>query len=216
MIPLLIWRATFLAYSSVAQLTFLLVSPLITPTECIMLNRSSPLRVEINPWTLDSTLHEVMQLRGAYVAAWGTIETRLTELAIRASKHEKYSSIRASFPSRRPDRLKFLEAVCTAEGPLKPFVGLIAAAVQRFRAGLELRDMLAHARMQVLSGPGDGATITLKGYTAAGDSIASRNGLHSLRDLRETTYRATRLSRCVDCLYGRIGQLLPELSDNEV
>ncbi len=46
-----------------------------------MLNRASPLRVEINPWTLDHTLTEAMQLQGAYVAA---METILTELATRA------------------------------------------------------------------------------------------------------------------------------------
>ncbi len=56
-----------------------------------MLNRSSPLRVKVNPWTLDHTSTEVMQLRGAYVAAMGTVETILTELAIRASKQHDYA-----------------------------------------------------------------------------------------------------------------------------
>lgn len=176
-----------------------------------MLNRSSPLRVEMNPWTLDHTLTEVMQLRGAYIAAMGTMETILSELAIRASKHVAYAGLRGRFPSRRPDRLKYLRAVCETPGPLTPHRGLVFGIMRRFEDGLALRDILAHGRMQVLTGPGDDASIKLEDYSAAGEFIQFRRDQYTLKTLRVRVYRATRLSRCVDSLYGRLGELLPQI-----
>jgi hypothetical protein len=176
-----------------------------------MLNRTSPLRVEINPWALDHTLTEVMQLRGAFVAAMGTIETILTELAIRASKHGAYVGIRGSFPTRRPDRLRFLENVCDTEGPLTQYRSLILGIIRRFSGGLALRDILAHGRMQVLTGPGDDASIKLEDYSAAGEFIKFRTEQHTLKSLRKRVYRTARLSRCVDSLYVRLGDLLPPI-----
>ena len=175
------------------------------------MHRTSPLRVEINPWALDHTINEVMQLRGAYIAALGTIETVLTELAIRASKHDAYVSVRAKFPSRRPDRLKYLEDVCEIDGPLTPYRGLIAGLIKRFRAGLSVRDILAHGRMQIMSGPGDDASIKLEDYSAAGELISFRRDQWTLKNFRTRTYRATRLSRSVVTLYARLGDRLPRV-----
>lgn len=177
-----------------------------------MLNRSSPLRVEVNPWTLDHTLTEVMQLRGAYVAAMGTVETILTELAIRASKHQAYAGIRGRFPSRRPERLKYLATVCDTVGPLTPHRGLILAVMRRFEDGLALRDIMAHGRMQVLTGPGDDASIKLEDYSAAGEFIQFRRDQYMLKTLRVRVYRTTRLSRSVDSLYFQLGDLLPPVT----
>ncbi|NTS66347.1 hypothetical protein HRV97_14405 [Sphingomonas sp. HHU CXW] len=177
-----------------------------------MLNRTSPLRVEINPWTLDHTLTEVMQLRGAYVAAMGTVETILTELAIRASKHQAYAGIRARFPSRRPDRLKYLTSVCNSVGPLTPYRGLVLGIIHRFENGLVLRDIEAHGRMQVITGPGDDASIKLEDYSAAGEFIQFRQDQYTLKTMRLRVYRATRLSRSVDMLYGRLDELLPAIT----
>lgn len=176
-----------------------------------MQHRTSPLRVEINPWTLDHTLTEVMQLRGAYVAAMATVETILTELAIRASKHEAYVALRGRFPSRRPDRLRYLGAVCETTGPLTPHRSLVLGVIRRFEDGLSLRDILAHGRMQVLTGPGDDASIKLEDYSASGEFIQFRRDQYTLKTLRRRVYRATRLSRCVDSLYGRLGELLPPI-----
>lgn len=176
-----------------------------------MFPRTSPLRVEINPWATDATIEEVMQLRGAYISALGTIETILTELAIRASKHEAYVSVRTKFPSRRPDRLKYLEALREIEGPLTPYRGLIAGTIKRFRAGLGARDILAHGRMQVMSGPGDDASIKLEDYSAAGAYVSFRRDQWTLKNFRIRTYRATRLSRCVVMLYARLGDRLPRI-----
>lgn len=174
--------------------------------------RTSPLRVEINPWTLDVALEEVMRLRGAYVAAMGTIETILTELAIRASKAEEYDLVRAKFPSRRPDRLKYLQAVCDMDGPLTPYRSIIISVVARFEAGLSLRDMLAHGRMKITSFSSELVTIDMQDYSAAGEFIKLRRDNFKLTWLRSRTYRMTRLSRCVDLLYSRLGDRLPAVA----
>lgn len=176
-----------------------------------MRDRISPLRVEINPWTPDQTLMEVMQLRGAFVAAMGTIETILTELAIRASKHEAYFGIRDRFPSRRSERLKYLEKICEAEGPLTRHRTLILAIVRRFSDGLPLRDILAHGRMRVLTGPSDDASIKLEDYSASGVFIQFRRDHYTLKSFRVRVYRITRLSRCVGSLYSRLGDVLPSI-----
>ncbi len=176
-----------------------------------MLNRTSPLRTEVNPWTLDHSLTEIMQLRGTFVAAMGTIETILTELAIRASKHEAYAGIRGRFPSRRPDRLKYLRLVSDLRGPLTPHRTLLIGIISRFSDNLALRDILAHGRMQILTGPGDDASIKLEDYSAVGELIQFRRDQYTLNTLRPRVYRVARLSRCVDSLYSRLGVLLPPL-----
>lgn len=172
----------------------------------------SPLRVEVNPWTLDSTLLEVMQLRGAYVAAIGTVETILTELAIRASKDPAYTTVRSNFPSRRPDRIKFLKRVTELPGPLSRYRLLILSIVRRFEEGLSMRDVFAHGRMQILSGPGENATIKLQDYSAQGGQVAFREDVYYLDSLRRRVHASTRLSRAVDRLYFKIGDLLPHIS----
>jgi hypothetical protein len=44
---------------------------------------------------------------------------------------------------------------CEREGPLTPWRTLLKAVLARFNASLGDRDLFAHDRMQVLSGPGD-------------------------------------------------------------
>ena len=75
-----------------------------------------------------------------------------------------------------------------------------------------LRDIMAHGRMQVLTGPGDDASIKLEDYSAAGEFIQHRQDQYTLKMLRVYVYRATRLSRSVDMLYGRLEELLPAIT----
>lgn len=166
-----------------------------------MNGRNSPLRVELNPWTLDHTLHDVMQLRGAFVAALGTIETILTEAAIRISKMECYTQIRPAFPTRRPDRIRYLQAICNSAGPLHRYRPLVTAVIVRFEWALEMRDMLAHGRMQVLSGPGSSATISFQDYYGQGGVIILREKVYILEELRAHVHSLTRTSRAVNWLY---------------
>lgn len=174
--------------------------------------RTSPLRVEINPWTLDSDLEEALLLRGAYIAAIATVETNLTELVIRASKHPAYDGIRARFPSRRLDRIKYLQDICKREGPLTPWRTLLNAVLNRFNASLADRDLFAHGRMQVLSGAGGTTVIQLGDFYATGDVIEYRYELlMPLADLRHKAYRAARFSRVASLLYLKLGDNLPPI-----
>ena len=75
-----------------------------------------------------------------------------------------------------------------------------------------MRDIFAHGRMQVLSGPGATATIKLQDYSAQGEHVAFREDIYYLESLRRRVHAATRLSRAVDRLYFRLGDLLPHIS----
>lgn len=175
--------------------------------------RTSPLRVEINPWTLDGDLEEALLLRGAYIAAMGTIETNLTELAIRASKHPAYYGIRDRFPSRRPERIKYLQDVCERDGPLTQWRTLLKAVLARFNASLGDRDLFAHGRMQVLSGPGGTTVVQFGDFYAQGGVIEYRyEPMVPLSDLRRKAHKAARFSRATSLLYLQLGDTLPPAS----
>jgi hypothetical protein len=174
--------------------------------------RESPYRVERNPWTTDVELLRVLQARGGYVAAMGHIETTLTELAIRASKHPAYGSIRQTFPTRRPDRLKFLQEVCERDGPLRPYRTLLRSIITRFEHGFEIRDYLSHGRMRILSGPGDDASLKFEDYYANGAALAFRMHQTTCRRLEADAHRMAGFSRAVDRLYARLGPRLPAVT----
>ena len=180
-----------------------------------MINRTSPLRVDINPWALDDNVNDVMALRGTFVAALGAIETTLTELAIRASKHESYIQIREKFPSRRPDRLKYLRKIIEIDGPLSPYSKLIEAILARYEQQLELRDFLAHGRMQILSHNGGEAMIKLEDYKADGQFVMYRTKPIILSELRHKSHKAALFSRCVGMLYGQTSDILPVLDRSQ-
>lgn len=177
-----------------------------------MEGRCSPLRVEFNPWTLDHHLEEALLLRGAFIASMGMIETNLTELAIRASKHAAYTGIRATFPTRRPARIDYLDTVCRHKGPLSQCASLILGILSRFRANLDDRDLFAHGRMQVLSGAQDTTIVRLGDFYAEGGTIVYREShMITLPELRRKTERVARLSRTASDLYLRLGDALPAL-----
>lgn len=163
--------------------------------------RKSPLRLEVNPWTSDDDLHVALQLRGAFIGAMGTIETILAEIVIRSSKVPEYSALRARFPSRRTDMTKYLRSLCTAEGPLEPWSPLLRQVLERQEAHTELRDILAHARMQILTGPGKHSSIKLEDYYPHDEHrIAFRMRNLSRKDLEGYARRITNQPRCGSAL----------------
>ena len=177
--------------------------------------RASPLRLEVNPWTLDHSLHEALLLREAYIAALGTVETILTELAIRASWLPSYSTARLAFPKRRGDRIGYLRKIAILPGPLLPYASILLSIIDRYEAENQRRDMLAHGRMQVLTMHGGGARIKLRGFSAMGKEIAMREDVFWIDDFRHAVHKRTRMSRAVDRLYDRLDVHLPEFINIE-
>lgn len=171
--------------------------------------RTSPYRVEVNPWVSDDELHQVFLLRGVIISALAYCETRLTELAIRASKHPAYVGAREKFPSGRDKRMSFLGKIVTLPGPLLPLRMRLTALLREFQATFELRDIMAHGGMQVLSG--DDPRINTWDYVAGTPAIDQRTRTWSTSSLDRLARRAARLSRATNGVYNRACRNLPEL-----
>jgi hypothetical protein len=173
--------------------------------------RSSPYRLEINPWALDDELMRVHLARGAFLAGVAELEIGLTEIAIRLSRLSEYQSLRGSFPSRRKDRMRFLRAACNLSGSLSRFAPALEKIIIRYENFWDYRDLLAHARMRVLSLPDGDATIELSDYYAQADQIAHRIERASLHGLEKKARRVCRAARAFNYLYSLVDNELPSL-----
>jgi hypothetical protein len=174
--------------------------------------RTSPYRVEINPWVSDDDLHRAFMLRGVIISGLAYGETRLTELAIRASKHSAYIGARKHFPSKRAPRLTYLRNIAVLPGPLFQFRLRLKILIDQFESSFELRDIMAHGRMQVLSG--EGPRLNLWDYAPEGLAISQRTQVIVAKDLDRHALRAARLSRAIDATYHKACRDLPELDQD--
>jgi hypothetical protein len=171
--------------------------------------RRSAYEVEVNPWARRGEVEAALFFRGTIVSAFGYIETRIAELAIRTSRLEQYAEIRPNFPFSLEKRISYLRKVFERP-PLSQFQGLAALALNRFEGAGELRHQVAHARMQVLSGSG----ATFEDFPKADrEGIALRRGRYTMEDLEQAAWRAARLSRLCQHLMVRLDQaeILPAL-----
>lgn len=165
--------------------------------------------IEVNPWTPQELAEKALQHRGAIVAAWGNIETWLSEVALRASHVEAYHGLRDQFPYKIETRISFLEKVLEQPGPLAKFAPLGRPLLSRVRQSAKLRNQMAHARMRVLPQWG----VTFEELVGQGDQVSFRQRRYSLADLEALARRATRLSRIVQRAASKVEaeRLLPSL-----
>ena len=169
--------------------------------------------LEVNPWQTKSSIEATLLYRGAIVAAWANVETSLIEVAIRASKHGAYSDHRGAYPSKLKTRIRYLREILVLPGPLQPFRTLGEAILNRYAAGAELRNMMAHARMTVL--PTWGATFY--GFQAASErEIIYQTRRMTEPQLEALAKRTTRFSRAVRMLIAQLDtkELLPALGES--
>ena len=106
--------------------------------------------LEINPWVPDLYLKNAVLFRGAVVSAWGYIETKLIELAIRSSRMPEYSAIRATYPYKLDNRFGYMRRVLASEGPFSKYRSIGKKFLDRFEASADLRHLMAHGDMQAL------------------------------------------------------------------
>lgn len=185
-------------------------------TECNMSvgpHQLSQFHIELNPWCTDADLERSLLLRGAYLSAAGYVETLLTEWVIRASRLPEYRDIRGHFPSRRKDRLIYIQDVVSRPGSLEKISNAMSVIVGKFEEVLDLRDILAHASMSVISmrGVAGGASLTFVDYFAESKSIQRRAYAMSLDDLETRATDATETSRKAYSLNSEIDGLLPAI-----
>lgn len=150
--------------------------------------------LDVSPWQTKSSLEAAFLHRGVVVGAWAAVETNLIELSIRASRLDCYVKLRSKYPTRLKDRIRFLRLVADDEGPLKPWASLLHKVLDRYERSSEIRNIMAHAHMEVL--PDWGATFS--GYQAKGETEIMHYRQRLLPDeLRLAAAKAARFSRAV-------------------
>jgi hypothetical protein len=170
----------------------------------------SPYALEYNPWTSKPEIEDAMFYRGVIVSAFAQIETRLGELAIRASLLPQYLEIGERFPFTAEKRVAFLRKAFALD-PLAPYGEIAIGFLDRFRDIAGLRHMMAHGRMQVLGGQ-----ITFHDFPQSdGTAISTRRQPFVFAGLEVLAWRSAKLARIGHRLSGRLDGLniLPALED---
>jgi len=173
--------------------------------------RRSAYEVEINPWSRRGDVEAALLFRGAIVSAYGYIETVLGDISLRASRLPRYAALRETFTHTAEQRVAFLRRAF-ALPPLASHQRWAAMFLDRFEAHSHLRNLAAHARMQVLPNWG----VTFHDLRREGPSSVSRRSQRmTLPELELAAWRAARLARLAQRLIGRLDDtaVLPAISE---
>ena len=163
----------------------------------------SAYEVERNPWARRGDIEAALLFRGTIVSAYGYIESRLGELAIRCSRIPIYAAKRSSFPYSIDRRISFLRAAFHT-GPLAPHQRFAEMFFDRVERTGALRHRVAHARMQVL--PDWGITFHDIPRADAG-AVMLRSHRMTMQELERSAWQAARLSRLCQHLLDRLDEL---------
>ncbi|OJU58969.1 MAG: hypothetical protein BGO08_04590 [Altererythrobacter sp. 66-12] len=162
--------------------------------------RRSAYEVEINPWSRRGDVEAALFFRGAIVSAYGYIETILGEICIKASRLPQYAVLRESFPHSADQRVSFLRRAFALD-PLREYQPWATLFLDQFETHGELRNLAAHAYMQVLPNWG----VTFRDLRRDGPAmINSRSQRMTIPELEVAAWRATRLSRLCQHLVNRL------------
>lgn len=171
----------------------------------------SPYALEYNPWSSQAEVEDAVFYRGVIVSAFAQIETKLGELAIRASLIPQYHALSERFPFSAGKRVAFLRRIFEKE-PLSLHQSTALNFLDRFEDISALRHMMAHGRMQVL-----GAQITFHDIPQSdGTAITMRRQLFVFAGLELLAWRSAKLARVSHRLFHRLDGLniLPPLKDS--
>lgn len=164
--------------------------------------RRSAYEVEVNPWSRRGDVEAALLFRGSIVSAYGYIETVLGDICIKASRLPQYDALRGSFPHSAEQRVSFLRRAFALE-PLLEYQPWAKLFLDRFEAHSELRNLAAHARMQVLPDWG----VTFQDLRREGpEQVNARRQRMTVPELEVAAWRASRLSRLCQRLVGRLNR----------
>lgn len=161
------------------------------------------LALEVNPWQTKASVDAALLYRGAIVAGWASVETTIIELAIRASGHEAYVGHRKAYPTKLKTRVAYLRDILSLPGPLDRYADDIGRIVDHYVESADLRNMLAHAFMEVY--PQWGATFS--GFRPKDEATITQFRKRLTEEqLEALAVEATQYSRDARSLLGRINQ----------
>ena len=173
------------------------------------LSADDPLRyaVEVSPWTPVEDLRTATLWRGVIVGAWGSVETALKEIALRASRCESFAPLDARIPNSRGDLIEYLRLVLTDPGPLSAVASELKILVDGYEASAEHRNLLAHAHMSVLPNwPVIFKTFQAKRDKLNGDHFSYSEIKLTIEQLDGIALLATQLSRAAQILRDHIDE----------
>lgn len=165
--------------------------------------------VEVNPWARRGEIEAALLFRGSIVSAFGYIDTRLSELAIRTSVMPEYLGMREKLPFTFQRRINYLREIFDT-APLERYQPYARQFLYRLEQNYELRNLVAHARMQVL--PDWGVTF-VHFVRGDGNQLLEVNKRVLVSELERAAWRLCRLSRLTQFLLERIesDQILPPI-----
>lgn len=167
--------------------------------------------VEVNPWARQGEIEAALFFRGSIVSAFGYIDTRLSELAVRTSVMPEYLDMREKLPFTFQRRIKYLRDIFETI-PLDKYQPYARQFFDRLERNYELRNLVAHARMQVLP---DWGVIFVHIERGVGNQLIQKTRRVPLDELERMAWRLCRLSRLAQLLLERVEQegILPSIND---
>lgn len=164
---------------------------------------------EKNLWAGEAEVERSVLYRGAIVSGFGQIETRIAELALRASCHPAYSDLREKPPHGATKTARYLKEVFAACGPLQRHQSVATLFLDRFLELTEVRTMMAHGSMSIV--PRWGITFEYVNRVSGG-RIEKHSRRFSDEQLGSVAVHVNRLSRLGQGLYwrGNLNVVLPE------
>lgn len=165
--------------------------------------------VEVNPWVPRGDVEAAIFFRGVIVSAFGQIETDLAFICLRCSRIGTYANLRGEFPHSLDKKLSFLKSAFS-DGPLKKHRETALSFLGRVENLKQLRNLAAHARMQVMPEWG----VTFHHYPEQWKGgVTSATERLTLEKLEQCAHRCARLSRLLQSLIERLNRtgILPEV-----
>lgn len=102
-----------------------------------------------NPWLQDRELAKALILRAAILWSYSHIEQKLTDFMVRCASMPAYRGLAEKPPFRMKGRVSYLRRVFDAEGPFSQKKSIGIAILDRYDAGRDIRNQMAHADIEV-------------------------------------------------------------------
>ena len=178
---------------------------LLRGTNCLY--AKSPYAPECNPWPTREEWEVLLLLRGTIVAAYGNVETLLSEFSIKLSHYPEYYALRQKYPHRMKSKLTFIRAAFEID-PLDKYKQLANSFIEKFESTSDLRHMMAHARVE-MAGRHTGIDFASYQQSSSPAQIDLRRSRYSYSELELEARRSVRLSRIARLFYNRLTEVLP-------
>lgn len=115
---------------------------------------SARFAVDSHRWARPEDLQSAMLYRGVIVSAWAQVDAIVSEVLLRCNRMGEYEgAIPDKYPGDRRIRLRLLQRICRAPGPMRRGRRAVLFAMRSYRRADAIRHLVAHCGMRIV-GPG--------------------------------------------------------------